>query len=95
MNEPGALSHWEPYRSGPSMFVIDKGCGAPVCRVMFGGWTTEERESVANLIAAAPNLLNACRIAVMALAAAAERDQTFQRDYEAVSAAIEKARGEA
>jgi hypothetical protein len=53
------------------------------------GIAAKERETCA-----APDLLNACQFAVMALAAAAERDPSFQRDYERASAAIAKANGE-
>lgn len=52
---------------------------------------TDEDRANARLMAAAPELLEACRVAVMALAAAAERDPAFNRDYEAVSAAIASA----
>lgn len=60
MSEFGALSQWQAYRSGPGLYVIDKGRRAPICNVMRGGgWTEDERESTAALIAAAPDLLRA------------------------------------
>lgn len=47
----------------------------------------------ARLIAAAPEMLDALRRAVLALAFAAESSAAMQDDYEAVSKAIDKATG--
>ena len=52
-----------------------------------------ERKANARLIAAAPELLQALRRAVLALAFAAESSPAMQDDYEAVSAVIAKATG--
>jgi len=49
----------------------------------------------ARLIAAAPDLLAACRRAVCAIAAASVHDPIWMDDYEIVSAAIAKATGSA
>ena len=53
----------------------------------------EVAEANANLIAAAPEMLDALRRAVLALAFAAETSPAMHDDYEAVSAAIKKATG--
>lgn len=54
-----------------------------------------QAEDAANrrLIAAAPNLLKACRRATLALAFAAESSAAMHDDYEAISAAIAEATG--
>lgn len=57
----------------------------------FVGMTPFEGEANARLIAAAPELLAACRIAVLALAALQPTCPTLIREYEIVSAAIAKA----
>jgi len=54
---------------------------------------TAEDEANARLIASAPDMLQALRRAVLALAFAAESSPAMQDDYEAVSAAIAKATG--
>jgi hypothetical protein len=57
------------------------------------GVTGTYREGNARLIAAAPEMLDALRRAVLALAFAAESSKAMQDDYEAVSLAIAKATG--
>lgn len=59
------------------------------------GWHTPDGNGWANarLIAAAPDLLEALRIAVIALAGAAKSDAAYESAYQAVSAAIAKATG--
>lgn len=52
-----------------------------------------EKMAAARLAAAAPDMLDALRRAVLALAFAAESSDAMRDDYNAVSAAIEKATG--
>jgi hypothetical protein len=52
-----------------------------------------DAEANARLIAAAPDMLQALRRAVLALAFAAETSAAMRDDYEAVNAAIAKATG--
>lgn len=62
-----------------------------------GYWDADENENMANarLICAAPDMLEALRRAVLALAFAAETSSAMRDDYEAVSRAIAKATGAA
>lgn len=57
--------------------------------------STDTEEADARLIAAAPDMLQALRRAVLALAFAAESSAAMRDDYNAVSAAIAKATGAA
>jgi len=68
---------------------------AALCRVQARQSWIAEAEANARLIAAAPDMLQALRRAALALAFAAESSPAMMDDYKAVSAAIERATGEA
>jgi len=50
---------WQPYLSHNSLFVVAKQNQQVICRVMRGDGGEQAREANANLIAAAPDLLEA------------------------------------
>ena len=89
MNLPDHITY---HPEGRRAFLLEDD-GTTICEVVVPG--QNNAVPVAAELAGAynlnRNLLKACRGAVMALAAAAERDPAFQRDYEAVSAAIANA----
>lgn len=84
---------WIPYKRpepiGYAEYEIHHGAiGECVAEVVHG-------ESNARLLAAAPEMLDALRRAVLALAFASETSATMRDDYNVVSAAIAKATGSA
>ncbi len=82
-------NHITYHPEGRRAFLLEDD-GTTICEVVVPG--QNDAVPVAAELASAYNLsrklLETCRGAVLALAAAAERDLAFQRDYEAVSAAI-------
>jgi hypothetical protein len=64
-----------------------------IALLQHNGSSDAEISANATLIASAPNMLQALRRAVLALAFAAETFPAMRDDYEAVSAAIDQATG--
>lgn len=85
---------WKTYATGlarsglPEFEIHWSNDGECVAEVVHG-------EADARLIAAAPDMLQALRRAVLALAFAAESSEAMRDDYNAVSDAIAKATGSA
>lgn len=85
--------------------IVDANSGGTICHInnkgdwfpKDGGFLKGRSQSKmlvdANLIATAPKMLSALRSAVCALAFAAERDPTFNAQYEEVSNVIAEATG--
>lgn len=100
MNEQHTPGPWEwdtspvdydPEQEAP--WLVSAGSSKyPDCAILQGNIKCHSHAN-ARLIAAAPEMLDALRRAVLALAFAAESSKAMQDDYEAVSAAIEKATG--
>jgi len=86
---------WQPYLSHNSLFVVAKQNQQVICRVMRGDGGEQAREANANLIAAAPDLLEALEEALEDWG-----DDHFDEEYpyriewaDKARAAIRKARG--
>lgn len=90
---------WQTYRSGRSLFVVDKRNNAIICRIMVGDAFADVRDANAQLISAAPDLLEVLEDAVSLIGYLQKPyiDATeFDCDglIEQAKAAIAKARGE-
>jgi hypothetical protein len=83
-----------PGRHLPGWHINEAGGPGYVCSVECYEHRAEQCEANARLIGAAPDMLQALRRAVLALAFAAETFPAMRDDYEAVSNAIDKATGE-
>lgn len=89
LNKGPWIAYKRPEPIGYAEYEIHHGTdGECVAEVVHG-------EANACLLAAAPEMLDALRRAVLALAFAAETSATMRDDYNAVSAAISKATGSA
>lgn len=86
---------WFTHREGYSTVYVEARIGGGMIQEVAACGPTaagpEQQEANALLIAAAPEMLDALRRAVLALAFAAETSAAMRDDYEAVSAAIAKA----